>query len=723
MFNTNSDIISESTTTAGLESIALVALQALQRNQGGRKTTSESHKTMSTESSSTLTSSNSNIDSNIEINSNSNSKSDITINNNITSTTSTSTLATLAASSPPPLPAMAMTARVVSVDNIGKDHNGSYPSYQASKVQGQNIATTISSNSGTFLKAPDISIVPDSSVGVGAGVGAGAGTSKKDIPSSSPSLLNDNAVIATPTPDIANFSRILADPEAWLRQTENMFAQLPAIEKLACDNGKSNEIVVQPSDVLCGRGGETNHHPGNVQYRSLVKAYQKLYLLAKRRDKPKIAQCIVVSVRGVGGRFLKRTKKCAQLDPTTTRKSPSWIDVGHVKAREKTSQALREGAPDLRETVTTAKNNAAVTTTISNSSAGVKKTQAQIEGPHQGKHAVVPLSVPTAFEAMMELRMNYNHTADTSKNVTTSTSSSSPSISYNNHHMSHSHGASPSPSLSDPLLSSSSNVDKDVLTAKAFTTAAAKLMHHPIFHQLTPSQQQEAILHELNAARASAAVVTTKSRTSLVPSPPLMSKLPPYPYHHHQQQPQRYPSMPPMNMPPMNMTPHEHSYYQRDHYGHYLHAGNRNNSSEIGAATATTNITTSNTSTIPSPLDYREVLIAKAAAVTSSGSSNNDELKSSTDGSILNVKKRPASSISATVVSDTGSELSSISSSSTTNSNCDLVPSTTSSKSTNDSHNNSNMNENNNEAIVDGGTPKRGSRLKRFKLRMKDTIN
>lgn len=95
---------------------------------------------------------------------------------------------------------------------------------------------------------------------------------------------------------------------------------------------------VQPDDVLCGRGGETNHHPGNVQYRGLVKKYQRLYLKAKRRDKPKIARLIVDTVRRRTGRFLKKDQSAGV-----------WKDVGNNKAREKTSQALREGAPEIRD--------------------------------------------------------------------------------------------------------------------------------------------------------------------------------------------------------------------------------------------------------------------------------------------------------------------------------------------------------------------------------------
>ena len=100
-----------------------------------------------------------------------------------------------------------------------------------------------------------------------------------------------------------------------------------------------SEIItrVQENDVLCGRGGETNHHAGNIQYRNFVKVCQPAYISAKRRDKPRIAEKIVQSVRKLGGRFLKK-------DP----ESNTWRDVGNTKAREKTSQALREGAPELR---------------------------------------------------------------------------------------------------------------------------------------------------------------------------------------------------------------------------------------------------------------------------------------------------------------------------------------------------------------------------------------
>ena len=95
---------------------------------------------------------------------------------------------------------------------------------------------------------------------------------------------------------------------------------------------------VEENDVLCGRGGETNNHVGNIKYRDLVKQYQRQYLKAKRREKPRIARLIVDTIRRRNGRFLKKNTS-----------DNTWRDVGNTKAREKTSQALREGAPELRD--------------------------------------------------------------------------------------------------------------------------------------------------------------------------------------------------------------------------------------------------------------------------------------------------------------------------------------------------------------------------------------
>lgn len=87
---------------------------------------------------------------------------------------------------------------------------------------------------------------------------------------------------------------------------------------------------INDKDVLSGRGGGTNNHPGNKEFRSLVDQYRSEYVLSKKWAKRQIAKNIVESIRSKGGRFLKK-------------EGGVWYDIGDQKAREKTSQALREG--------------------------------------------------------------------------------------------------------------------------------------------------------------------------------------------------------------------------------------------------------------------------------------------------------------------------------------------------------------------------------------------
>lgn len=93
------------------------------------------------------------------------------------------------------------------------------------------------------------------------------------------------------------------------------------------------------NDILYGRGGGTNHHPGNKRYRKWVEERKVEYVNSKRLDKPVVALEIVRKWREQSppGRFLKLDEKTG-----------TWSDVGDKKAREKTSQALREKAPEIR---------------------------------------------------------------------------------------------------------------------------------------------------------------------------------------------------------------------------------------------------------------------------------------------------------------------------------------------------------------------------------------
>jgi hypothetical protein len=93
---------------------------------------------------------------------------------------------------------------------------------------------------------------------------------------------------------------------------------------------------------VCGRGGGSNNHPGNEAFRLLVSEVKLPYVNCPKREKPLIARRVVEAVRNQNppGRFLQK-------DNTTG----LWNDIGDGRAREKTSQALREGAPVIRNMI------------------------------------------------------------------------------------------------------------------------------------------------------------------------------------------------------------------------------------------------------------------------------------------------------------------------------------------------------------------------------------
>lgn len=108
------------------------------------------------------------------------------------------------------------------------------------------------------------------------------------------------------------------------------------------ENGMSLIEIDDPrdSDVLCGRGGAALRHPGNQTYRRLVHLNKGLYITCLKAEKFKISRSIVAAIREQDGRFLERN----------TQKG-TWYDIGDKKAIEKTSQALREGQPKLRQQI------------------------------------------------------------------------------------------------------------------------------------------------------------------------------------------------------------------------------------------------------------------------------------------------------------------------------------------------------------------------------------
>lgn len=125
--------------------------------------------------------------------------------------------------------------------------------------------------------------------------------------------------------------------------------------------------LMTENDVLCGRGGGTNSQMGNRRFRALVRDFQPTYLMAKRREKPRMARSVVLIVRNRGGRFLRRVESDGRL-----------FEVGDEKAEAKTSQALREGL-DVRATKTAA--NTLMGTSIETVSGGSGKKRKQGSPP------------------------------------------------------------------------------------------------------------------------------------------------------------------------------------------------------------------------------------------------------------------------------------------------------------------------------------------------------
>lgn len=97
-------------------------------------------------------------------------------------------------------------------------------------------------------------------------------------------------------------------------------------------------VGYERNDVLSGRGGGTNQHEGNCFFRSLINKNRERYLRAKKNDKPFISLSIVNTIRQRNGRFLKKDED-----------SGLWYEIGDALAREKTSQALRQRAPEYRK--------------------------------------------------------------------------------------------------------------------------------------------------------------------------------------------------------------------------------------------------------------------------------------------------------------------------------------------------------------------------------------
>eukprot|EP00533_Pseudo-nitzschia_delicatissima_P010158 CAMPEP_0116113996 /NCGR_PEP_ID=MMETSP0327-20121206/19792_1 /TAXON_ID=44447 /ORGANISM="Pseudo-nitzschia delicatissima, Strain B596" /LENGTH=569 /DNA_ID=CAMNT_0003607363 /DNA_START=122 /DNA_END=1831 /DNA_ORIENTATION=- len=110
----------------------------------------------------------------------------------------------------------------------------------------------------------------------------------------------------------------------------------PVVDKgNAADDSKHDPTVPHPHDVLCGRGGQSNNHPGNEWFRRLVRSNRALYRSCPKHTKLLVAKAIVQAVhqQEPRGRFIKLKDGGEDYQ---------WEPITYSQSVNKTSQALRE---------------------------------------------------------------------------------------------------------------------------------------------------------------------------------------------------------------------------------------------------------------------------------------------------------------------------------------------------------------------------------------------
>lgn len=101
-------------------------------------------------------------------------------------------------------------------------------------------------------------------------------------------------------------------------------------------------VTVEDRDVLFGRGGRSNHHPGNKIYRTEIDNCKPVYMnLTDKNEKTTLSNQIVDTIQTVlGGRFLAKDNNYP---------GEMWYVVDRKFARRKVAQALRENnTPEAR---------------------------------------------------------------------------------------------------------------------------------------------------------------------------------------------------------------------------------------------------------------------------------------------------------------------------------------------------------------------------------------
>lgn len=68
-------------------------------------------------------------------------------------------------------------------------------------------------------------------------------------------------------------------------------------------------VIIQPTDVLLGRGKGSQDHPGNIRFRKVLDGYSDVYDSAPRQERRQIARELCHMLTSDGMRFLKLSEE------------------------------------------------------------------------------------------------------------------------------------------------------------------------------------------------------------------------------------------------------------------------------------------------------------------------------------------------------------------------------------------------------------------------------
>lgn len=128
-------------------------------------------------------------------------------------------------------------------------------------------------------------------------------------------------------------------PQTTKAQNDEIVSILSVVERLEVVKPSATGFSeTKDADVLSGRGGGTNLHPGNRFFRQLIVSHSNAYDEATKSKKPLVARDVVQQIRQRGGRFLRKDSK-----------DGLFYEIGDDLAREKASQAFRHRTFELRK--------------------------------------------------------------------------------------------------------------------------------------------------------------------------------------------------------------------------------------------------------------------------------------------------------------------------------------------------------------------------------------